>query len=208
MLIRSGEARLVGWSRLMLYSGFNNLPRSVFWSANLNGRSDNTDVIRLKQINRIAMSGSKHPFRFKLSTVLLLVVPVAILSLFLSAYYDNQPIQWQAYSKAVLQKHLANRKTVLVFFTATWDPTAQTVEEKALETSRIRRLLRRRGIIPLRADCSDMKINARDELVALDFPPTPVIAIYFSGQAKDPEILGDLVTENALYSALTNIETK
>ena len=31
----------------MLYSGFNNLPRSVFWSANLNGRSDNTDVIQL-----------------------------------------------------------------------------------------------------------------------------------------------------------------
>ena len=31
----------------MLYSGFNNLPRSVFRSANFNGRSDNTDVIRL-----------------------------------------------------------------------------------------------------------------------------------------------------------------
>ena len=48
MLIRSGEARLVGWSRQMLYSGFNTLPRSVFRSADLNGRSDNTDVIRLK----------------------------------------------------------------------------------------------------------------------------------------------------------------
>ena len=48
VLIRSGEARLVGWSRQMLYSGFNNLPRSVFWSADLNGRSDNTDVISLK----------------------------------------------------------------------------------------------------------------------------------------------------------------
>ena len=31
----------------MLYLGFNILPRSVFWSADLNGRSDNTDVIRL-----------------------------------------------------------------------------------------------------------------------------------------------------------------
>ena len=29
----------------MLYLGFNTLPRSVFWSADLNGRSDNTDVI-------------------------------------------------------------------------------------------------------------------------------------------------------------------
>ena len=47
VLIRSGEARLVGWSRQMLYSGFNILPRSVFWSADFIGRSDNLDVIRL-----------------------------------------------------------------------------------------------------------------------------------------------------------------
>ena len=47
VLIRSGEARLVGWSRQMLYLGFITLPRSVFWLADLNGRSDNTDVIPL-----------------------------------------------------------------------------------------------------------------------------------------------------------------
>ena len=29
VLIRSGEARLVGWSRIMLYLGFNTLHRSV-----------------------------------------------------------------------------------------------------------------------------------------------------------------------------------
>ena len=46
-LIRSGEARLVGWSRSMLYSGFNVLPRSSFWSAYFNGRSDNLDVMSL-----------------------------------------------------------------------------------------------------------------------------------------------------------------
>ena len=49
-LIQSGEARLVGWSRQMLYSGFNILPRSVFWSADFNGRSDNLDVIRASRI--------------------------------------------------------------------------------------------------------------------------------------------------------------
>ena len=48
-LIRSGEAPAVGWSRNVLYSGFNNLLRSVFWSANFNGRSDNLDVICLRR---------------------------------------------------------------------------------------------------------------------------------------------------------------
>ena len=33
----------------MLYLGFNILPRSVFWLADLNGRSDNTDVIMAKR---------------------------------------------------------------------------------------------------------------------------------------------------------------
>ena len=50
MLIRSGEARLVGWSRQMLYSGFSILPRSVIRSANSIDRSDNLDVIRLEPI--------------------------------------------------------------------------------------------------------------------------------------------------------------
>ena len=45
VLIRSGEAFGIGWSRNILYSGFNTLSRSVFWSSDLNGRSDNTDVI-------------------------------------------------------------------------------------------------------------------------------------------------------------------
>jgi len=47
VLIRSGEARLV-----MLYSGFNILPRSVFWSTSYIGRSDNLDVIHLKQMTK------------------------------------------------------------------------------------------------------------------------------------------------------------
>ena len=37
----------------MLYSGFNILPRSVFWSANFNGRSHNLDVIPLELMNQI-----------------------------------------------------------------------------------------------------------------------------------------------------------
>ena len=65
-LIRSGEARLVGRSRQMLYSGFNILLRSVFWSANLNGRSDNLDVITLATIScrrTYNSMSNQNPFR-------------------------------------------------------------------------------------------------------------------------------------------------
>ena len=53
VVIRIGEARLVGWSRHMLYSGFNILPRSVITSTCLNGRSDNLDVVMLKSIESV-----------------------------------------------------------------------------------------------------------------------------------------------------------
>ena len=43
----------------MLYSRFNILLRSVFWSAYLNGRSDNTDVISLKYV-RYHRTQTKH----------------------------------------------------------------------------------------------------------------------------------------------------
>ena len=56
-LIRSGEAQLVGWSRQMLYSGFNILPRSVFWSADFNGRSDNLDVMWLSEFSAVDNRG-------------------------------------------------------------------------------------------------------------------------------------------------------
>ena len=50
VLIRSGEALAIGWSRNMLYSGFDVLPRSVFWSAYFNGRSDNTDDYEVQSL--------------------------------------------------------------------------------------------------------------------------------------------------------------
>jgi len=51
------EAPGIGWSRNMLYSGFNTLHRSVFLSADFNGRSDNTDVMLLLEIPKCL----KHP---------------------------------------------------------------------------------------------------------------------------------------------------
>ena len=53
----------------MLYSGFNILPRSVFWSADFNGRSDNLDVIPLKVSMKFTLS---HLF------IVILLITVAL----------------------------------------------------------------------------------------------------------------------------------
>ena len=158
------------------------------------------------------MPSGKHPIRFKLRTILLLMIPVALFcvvgSVLYERHYDNQPIQWQTYSRASLKKHLENNRAVLVFFTASWDPTAKMVEATALETIPIRRLLRKHRVVPLRADCTDWKIDAQAELPSLKCPPTPVIAIYNAGNSANPAIFGNLISESDLSSAIGNIEMK
>ena len=52
----------------MLYSGFNILPRSVFWSACFNGRSDNLDVI----------PPGRAQIKIRLSTLLLFIALIAV----------------------------------------------------------------------------------------------------------------------------------
>ena len=89
MLIRSGEARLVGLSRNMLYSGFNTLPRSVFWSSYLNGRSDNTDVIHLKLM-----------FRFSIRTLLIVTaITCACVTLIAFLIATLRPLPTEHYVK-------------------------------------------------------------------------------------------------------------
>ena len=62
----------------MLYSGFNILPRSVFWSADLNGRSDNTNVILI----HMAQTANKKKFSIprydRWDVAILIALPVIV----------------------------------------------------------------------------------------------------------------------------------
>jgi len=64
----------------MLYSGFNILSRSVFRLALFNGRSDNTDVIRLQS------EGNVTRFRFSIRTLLIVFAAIATFFPFRDAY--------------------------------------------------------------------------------------------------------------------------
>ena len=92
-LIRSGEAQLVGWSRSMLYSGFNILHRSVFWSAYFNGRSDNLDVIPLNSTigKKMELGGVCGEVFFEITRWSLLIAAVISIAL---RFYRRIPIIW------------------------------------------------------------------------------------------------------------------
>ena len=111
----------------MLYSGFNILLRSVFWSAYLNGRSDNLDVISPKP-----MPNPKNTHWLVLSLLLLLV---------LFGFYRYAPINFAGTNKEIdlLIDQLASKnadpnipdnpglfdKNKFLEDTGEWDPSDQ-----------------------------------------------------------------------------------
>ena len=113
-MIRSGEAQLVGWSRSILYSGFNILPRSVIRLANSIVRSDNLDVITL------ALNPTDRTMKFQIRTLLLATLAAAAVVLTFNRDSDLEvarawsPI-WVSHSTNLQEqlKPLLNRGFVL-----------------------------------------------------------------------------------------------
>ena len=141
--------------------------------------------------------------KIHLRTILLLFIPLALLSLLAHAILDNRPIPWQNYSQLNLDRHLADGKTVLLFFDADWDATAAYTKNTAFESLRLKRLLRCPETVPMIADCtvSNDEISQIHRDVAKS--RTSVVAIFFNGERSEPKILEGIVSENDLYIALT-----
>ena len=60
---------------------------------------------------------SRYKFQVRLATLMLLMVPVAIIVFFVNRHYELQrPIQWQPFSDEKLAEELAAGNTVIVFF--------------------------------------------------------------------------------------------
>ena len=78
MLIRSGEAPAIGWSRNMLYSGFNILPRSVI-------RRQTGFAARITRTLSDLSSSMHSKLRYSIGGLFWLTLLVATLVLFLSA---------------------------------------------------------------------------------------------------------------------------
>ena len=90
---------------------------------------------------------------------------------------------------------------VLVFFNAEWDATSQMVEQQAIDTFWVRRLIRRRNIVALRADLTAYRSGH------LVNKMTPTIEMYSPNSADYLEIEG-LVSEDQLYQDLLDFITR
>lgn len=132
-----------------------------------------------------------------------IMIPAGITSLWIGSLLDKRPIDWVAYSQASFINHINHDKTVLVYFGADWDLSSKFVEQKSFEAPRIRRIIRSRGVIAMKADLTDRSRESMEALNSIGRHSTPVVAIYNSKPTGQPIILDGLFREAELFDAMT-----
>ena len=140
--------------------------------------------------------------QFRLVTLLVLMVVVGFGSMWVAATLDDRPIDWVPYSKASLEEAFEDDKTVMLYFGADWDLLNSLTEATTMKSARIRRLLRYRDVVAMKADLTNSNPEATEVLRAIGTGyPGPVAAIYTPGTTDKPISLVNF-SEADLYKAL------
>lgn len=93
-------------------------------------------------------------------------------------------------------------KTVMVDITADWCVNCKTLEATMMNTSEVRRLVARNGVVPLKADYTREDPEVTRLLKAVKGGGVPVIAIYPAGKPNEPIIFRDGYTTSQILDAL------
>ncbi|MFB3107003.1 MAG: protein-disulfide reductase DsbD family protein, partial [Pseudomonadales bacterium] len=124
--------------------------------------------------------------------------------------HRGNELPWRPYSRALLEKLIADGKTVLVDFTADWCLTCKTNETVALNTSETRRFVEANGIATLKADKTQPapEVDELLELLGNKAGSIPYYAVFPAGNPNRPILLDGLFTSpRPLLDALRKAET-
>ncbi len=111
-------------------------------------------------------------------------------------------IGWRDYSPTTLEKARDAGKTVVLEFTAEWCPNCKTLERTVLQSERVRRVLARPDVVPIRVDLtSQANKQGWKKLRELGSTGIPLTAVYRPGK-EEPVRLTSIYTPDALIRAV------
>ncbi len=144
----------------------------------------------------------KPPLQFGLRGLLVAVALVAAGAFLARWSVDGlRPIPWQDFSLAAVQRENSQGRDVLVSFTADWDTTAMLIHY-LVNKPEVGRVLRRKGVMAMRADCTVVGPEISTTLSALGRSTVPLIVIY-PASGKSPIIFDNPVgATDAVVAAL------
>jgi thiol:disulfide interchange protein len=124
----------------------------------------------------------------------------------IGSFYFMQPskyeLKWVPFSEQALQAAVAEGKPVMVDFTAEWCQNCKLNLAVAINTRKVQEVVEKNNIVPMIADMTEHPPELKAKLRELKKVAIPVLAIYKPGDAKDPIILEDILSESQVIEAL------
>lgn len=112
--------------------------------------------------------------------------------------------EWTSYSPETVERLRAEGRPVFVDFTAAWCLTCQVNKKRVLSTDRIRKAFEKKDVALVRADWTNRDPEITKALQSHGRSGVPVYVIY-RGDGSEPQLLPEVLTENAVLSALNEI---
>jgi len=115
---------------------------------------------------------------------------------------DPNGVAWQHWSAAAVAQARAERRPVLVDFTAKWCLTCNTIVKPALESSSVRKKLRELNAVALLGDYTGFPDSITQELNRFGRAGVPLVLVYPRDPDKPAIVLPEALTSSTVLSAL------
>jgi len=111
-------------------------------------------------------------------------------------------LAWEPFSTARLNELRADRKPILVDFTADWCFNCKTNERLALNTAETKALVEQHGVVPLVADFTDESSEIKQWLDSFGVIGVPLTVIFPADRPNEPIILEGVYSQATLLKKL------
>ncbi len=112
----------------------------------------------------------------------------------------SELIGWVSFDETEATKLAGDGKLVFVDFTADWCLTCKATERLVIETDDVAKAFEQHEVVPMKADWTNRDDRITEIMARYGRAAVPFYLLYRPGQA--PHVFGDLLTKDALISAL------
>ncbi len=122
--------------------------------------------------------------------------------------HTTAEINWQGYDKALIDRAVAGRRPVLIEFMADWCLTCKAVEKTVYAREDIAELIKRKGVLPVKANTTLADSPATIDLKEIYKEPGVPVSILFLPQQSEPARLHGLLIGSSLKELLEGLPDK